>query len=156
MEKMTKRFGAFPTTTLATLGLLLTASAQLCGQPAQPLSEGAAQYAQSANSAPLVPKTNEEIDRAIVRLETRLGDARGRLSATKATKNITSTDLAATEEELTERDQLLQQFVIALDQHARYLRNLKDIRRLNQERITERETWRGFALPPTAPLAEQL
>jgi len=46
--------------------------------------------------------------------------------------------------------------VIALDQQGRHLRGLKEIRRLNRERSAEAETWRGFARPPTAMMAEQL
>jgi hypothetical protein len=140
--------------TIVALGLLLT-SGQLQGQRMLQFSEGASRDVQT--NAPVgLPQTAEEIDGAVARIETRLNFVRLKVSAPKITETAAVISLAASPDELMEREQLLQRWVIALEQHGRHLRSLKEIRRLNQERSTERESWRGFVQPPTVLMAEQL
>ncbi len=104
-----------------------------------------------------LPKTPEEIDVAIARIEKRLDEVQLRTSAPKNSERAAPIAFGASADELTERDHLLQQWTIALDEHARYLRSLKEVRRLNLERTNEQERWRGFAQPPTKiAVAEQL
>jgi len=119
-------------------------------------SAGALRDGQTVNAPASLPKTAEEIDGAIARVETRLNAIRLKVAAPKTTETAAVAGLAATPDELAERGQLLQQWVIALNQHGRHLRSLKEIRRLNQERAAEQEAWRGFAQAPTVVMAEQL
>ena len=133
--------------------LLFVVSGQLHAGRIPGLSEGAAE---NQDPKARLPKTEEEIDRAVGQVEARLKEARAKASPGQSTNTVLAEPLAATTEELAERNQLLQQWVIALDQHARYLRNLREIRRNNREHAGEQEAWRGFAEAPSAALAERL
>jgi hypothetical protein len=121
----------------------------LHAQSALQFSETSSRHAQTPKTS-LLPKTPEEIDNAIARVEARRTDVRAKASGIKPSQVMTVS--VATQDELVEREQLFQQWLIALDQNARHLRSLKEIRRLNQER----DAWRGFVQPPTAAMAEQL
>src|SRR5262249_46347567 len=110
-----------------------------------------------ATSAPVaLPKTLAEIDREIANIETQLKGVRARQTSSNSTWSSGGLLSEATADELREREQLLQQWAIALDQRERYLEMLKEVRRTNQERKTERENWHGFQQPPTIVVAEQL
>ena len=110
-------------------------------------------------SSAILPSTTEKIDHAIAELEARSKEVRRKSTASTASTTATLTPTAAwpaTPEDLAQSEQLLQQWTMALDQHARHLRMLKDVRRLNQERSSEEEAWRGFAEAPTILQTEQL
>jgi hypothetical protein len=136
--------------------LLLSIPRQLPGQYLTQFTASATRDVPTANAPASLPKTTEEIDSAITRVETRLSEVRLKVSPRKTTEIAEAQALGATPEELVEREQLLQQWVIALDQYGRYLQSLKEIRRLNQERMLEQETWRGFDQRPTILVVEQL
>lgn len=102
-----------------------------------------------------LPKTPEAIDSAILQIEKRLGEALPNSSVSLPAGTMLS-EFAPTAEEQLERDQLHQQWTLALEQHARYLRSLQDVRRLDAERSSEREQWHGFAQTPTIATTEQL
>lgn len=106
----------------------------------------------SSASLPITAK----IDEAISSLETFRAEVRRKASLPGISAENASAALAATPEELVQKEQLLQQWGLALDQHTRHLRLLKEVRRLMQERATEEESWHGFSQPPTMLLAEQL
>jgi small-conductance mechanosensitive channel len=139
--------------TLTSTVLLFVISGRLHAGPVPALSDGAVA---SQTLKTRLPKTEEEIDHAIDQVEARLKEARAKASPGPPANAVATASLAGTPDELAERDQSLQQWLIALDQHARYLRNLKEIRRNNQERAVEQEAWRGFTEAPTAALAERL
>ena len=75
-----------------------------------PFFEGAIGDAQKAGAPDGLPKTNEEIAAAISRIETRFNEVRLKVSAPKTTQSFAVIGLAATPDELTEREQLLQQW----------------------------------------------
>src|SRR5437867_1451228 len=70
--------------TIVTLGLLFI-SGQLHGQRATQLSEGASRDAQTLDPHAALPKTAEEIDGAIARIEAHLNDVRLKISVPKTT-----------------------------------------------------------------------
>jgi len=140
---------------IVALGLSLI-SCQLHGQRILQISEGTSRDTQTASALASLPKTTEEIDGAIVRAEILLSDVRLKITAPKTTETAALSALAATSDELSEREQLLQQWEIALSRYAGHLHRLKEIRRLNQERAAEQESWRGFVQQPTVLMAEQL
>jgi hypothetical protein len=93
----------------------------------------------SASAAARLPQTTEEIDRALSRIEKQRSEVRERGTAAIP---------EATPEQEIERQHLFQQWLSALDSHARSLQRLKEIRALNQDRAAEAEAWRGFAEKP--------
>jgi hypothetical protein len=137
-----------------TLGLLT--SGQLHSQPLGQLSGVSSRETQGADASKGLPNSAEEIAGALARVEARLNEVRHRIAAPKPTETAAVAAVAATPDELAERDQSLQQWAIALDQQGRYLRSLAEIRKLNGERDAEQEAWRGFVQTPTAAVTEQL
>jgi potassium efflux system protein len=140
--------------TVLALSLLLRAS-PLFAKNIAPLADFTSPNAQAPGARVSLPQTGREVDEAIVRVETRQGEIRPQLAAAKSNR-ITGPDSAATPDELVEQQELLQRWIIALDQQGHYLRSLKENRQLDQERKLERETWHGFAQPITAATAEHL
>lgn len=115
---------------------------------------GAAEGSQPGSIKAILPRSAEETDKAIARVETLSGVVRAKLAAAGNGENTDSE--TATADELTERRQLLQQWLAALDQEGRYLQHLKEVRELNQERNLEQESWHGFREAPTLLAGEQL
>ena len=126
------------------LAWILVSVAPLGAQSPKPGLSGAPPASQSTNAPAQLPKTPEEIDRALMQIETRLTKVRDQAAAAAP---------EATAEELTERQRLFQQWVLALDSQSRGLRRLKEVRRLNQDRAAESQAWRGFTETPPYPLA---
>ncbi len=127
-----------------------------CGRlHAQSVGQGGALHAggESASTASL-PVTSK-IDEVISSLEAARAEVR-RKALLPGFSTAHAAAIAATPEELVQKEQLLQQWGLALDQHTRHLRLLKEIRRVSLERAAEEEAWHGFVQPPTMLLAEQL
>ncbi|MDB6032445.1 MAG: putative Mechanosensitive ion channel family protein [Verrucomicrobiales bacterium] len=144
----------FSCAALVAFAVMLLSFAQLHGQSFKALS--IPRGSPTSNAPASLPKTVAEMDSAIAGIETRLTDVRAKVSATNTDKTTAARDVAARPEELAERQQLLHQWVSALDRQARNLRNYKEIHRLNEQRVAEQDAWRGFAQPPTVALAERL
>src|SRR6185436_12705782 len=108
------------------------------------------------DSAASLPKSPEEITALLTRTDSRIRDARHKLSSAGISDATATAALSATPDELAEREQLLGQTVIALDQEGRYLRSLTEIRRLSDQHRAELDSWQGFTEPPTTMLTEQL
>src|ERR1041384_73135 len=102
---------------IVALGLSLL-SCQLHGQRILQISERTSRDTQTASTLASLPKTTEEIDGAIVQAEIRLRDVRLKVTAPKTTETAALSALAATSDELAEREQLLQQWEIALSRYA--------------------------------------
>lgn len=136
--------------------LTLLVSERLQGRVMGQAPDVSTNGAQTPNSCVALPKTVGEIDAAIGRVEARLNELRLKVAAFKTTDSAVTFALAATPDEITARDVSLQQWVIALDQQGRYLRGLKETRRLNEERAAKQESWHGFAQRPTMATTEQL
>jgi small-conductance mechanosensitive channel len=107
------------------------------------------QGAAANDTAVQLPATPAELDAAIARIESRLAEAR--IQSNMAQTNAVSG-------EPIERERLSRQFLTALNTQARSLERLKEIRKLNQGRVKEAESWRGFAVQPPYPITmvEQL
>jgi len=101
-----------------------------------------------------LPATDEEIDKAISQIESRLTDLRQLSSAateTLSTKNAGL--LIVTPDELRKRQKLLSELVGTLDKNADILRELKEIRKTNGERTAEIRAWQGFTEKPPFPIS---
>ncbi len=101
-----------------------------------------------------LPATEEEIDKTIAQLETRLAEVRQLFSA--ATEVFSAEHaglLAATSDELRKRRKLLSEQVLTLDKGVEVLRELKEIRKTNRERAAEMKAWQGFAEKPPFPIS---
>jgi small-conductance mechanosensitive channel len=136
--------------------IVAIAGGRAFGQPLPQVAPRTAGPSPAGEAAAVLPKTPAETDAAIAQLERRLKELRAQLTASKVDSTVAFNGLGATAEELAERDQLLQQWAIALDQRVRYLRSLPETRHLCQEQNREHESWRGFAEPPNIVVAEQL
>lgn len=117
---------------------------------------GVAQVAPAADSSGVLPRSPEETDQAMARIESDLAAVRGRLASSQSLESASNLLEGVTAEEVGERRDLLQQWATALDQKKRYLQNLKEVRQLNRERGTEHEVWHGFEETPTLIVSEQL
>ena len=101
-----------------------------------------------------LPSTDEEIDKSVAQLETRLTDLRQLSSA--ATEALSTKDtglLVATSTELRKRQKFLSELVITQDKHVGILRELKEIRRTDRERGAEIKAWQGFTEKPPYPIS---
>jgi len=97
----------------------------------------------------LLPATNEEIDKAVARIEPRLAGLRQEsASAAEAKDDEKAGLLAVPPEELRKRQRLLNGLVITLDKYAQSLRELKEVRKTYSERSAEIRSWQGFAGKP--------
>ena len=97
-----------------------------------------------------LPATDEEIDKAVARIESRLAGLRQE-SALAAEEKAGL--LAASPEELRKRQRFLNRLVLTLDKYAQGLRELKDIRKTNSERTAEIKGWQGFPGKPPFPIS---
>jgi small-conductance mechanosensitive channel len=101
-----------------------------------------------------LPVTDEEIDKNVAQLESRLADLRQLSSA--ATEALSTKDaglLIATTDDLRKRQRLLSELVITLDKNAAILNELKEIRKESRERTTEIAAWQGFTEKPPFPIS---
>lgn len=128
------------------VGWLLFIHGSMQGQISPGLSESDSTVSHAPPASASLPKTAEEIDQAVAQLDRRLDAVRASSGTVKTLDNAASM----------ERSDLLQQWMLAMDQQSRHLRSLKEIRRLNSEHLSEQEQWQGFAQPPTIATAEQL
>lgn len=127
------------------LGVLLQFASfgEIHAQPLRGLS-GRSPPAAETNASTGLPTANEQLASMVVQIEAQLEAVRAQ--AGTATPEATS-------EELAERQQILQQWAIALDAELRSLRRLNEVRELNRDRRTEAETWSGFTEKPPYPLS---
>jgi potassium-dependent mechanosensitive channel len=101
-----------------------------------------------------LPATDEEIDKAVGRLESRLAVLRQESAAAVETMNAERGGLLAVQpEELRKRQRLLGELVNTLDRHAQDLRELKEIRKTSSERSAEMRSWQGFTEKPPFPIS---
>ncbi len=89
---------------------------QLHSQAFPQFSESASSARQMPAAVASLPKRVEEIDGAIARIEKRLDEVRLKLAAPKTTDRAATAALA-TPDELTERDQLFQQWLTVREPH---------------------------------------
>jgi small-conductance mechanosensitive channel len=101
-----------------------------------------------------LPATDEEIDKAVARIESRLVALRKEsAAAAEATDAEKAGLLTAPPDELRKRQRLLSELVNTLDRYAQGLRELKDIRRTSSERSAEMKAWQGFTEKPPFPIS---
>jgi small-conductance mechanosensitive channel len=98
--------------------------------------------------------TDEEIDEATVRIESRLAYLRKEsAAAAEAMDSEKGGLLTASPEELRKRQRLLSELVNTLDRYAQDLRELKEIRKTSSERSAEIRSWQGFTEKPPFPIS---
>jgi small-conductance mechanosensitive channel len=100
-----------------------------------------------------LPATDEEIDKAVARIESRIADLRKQAAAAEAAGDEKTVLLMATPEELRKRQRLLNELVITLEKYAQSLREVKEVRKTGSERSAEIRSWKGFAEKPPFPIA---
>jgi small-conductance mechanosensitive channel len=102
----------------------------------------------------LLLATDEEIDEATVRIESRLADLRKESAAAAEAMDVEKGGLlTASPEELRKRQRLLSELVNTLDRYAQDLRELKEIRKTSSERSAEIRSWQGFTEKPPFPIS---
>ena len=102
-----------------------------------------------------LPASEEDIDKEIARLQTRLQEIRSRASSS-AGEGIPREGNglgAAFPEEVAEWQRLTFETVYLLENHLNSLQDLKEIRKANRERTTERNEWKGFTERPPYPVS---
>lgn len=102
-----------------------------------------------------LPDSEEEIDREIARLQSRLREIRSRTipPAGKGTPGERNGIAAALPEEVAEWKRLDFEFIYLLESQRNALQDLKEIRKANEERAVERNAWQGFAESPPYPVS---
>jgi potassium-dependent mechanosensitive channel len=101
-----------------------------------------------------LPATDEEIDKAVARIESRLAGLRQEsAAAVDAMDHEKAGLLTAPPEEIRKRQWLLNGLVLTLDKYAQSLRELKEIRKTSSERSAEIRSWQGFAGKPPFSIA---
>jgi small-conductance mechanosensitive channel len=102
-----------------------------------------------------LPASEEEIDKEIARLQSRLREIRSRAipSVGEGTSGKRNGMAAALPEEVTEWKQLDLEFIYLLENHLNALQDLKEIRKANGELAVERNEWQGFAENPPFPVS---
>jgi small-conductance mechanosensitive channel len=100
-----------------------------------------------------LPATDEEIGKAVARIESRLTDLLKESAGIQAMDAEKGRLLTASPEELRKRQRLLSELVNTLERHAQNLRELKEIRKTNSERSAEIRSWQGFTEKPPFPIA---
>jgi len=94
--------------------------------------------AQGAVAQASLPATDEEIDRAVARIESRLAGLRQESAAAAEAKDDEKAGLlAAPPEELRKRQRLLSELLLTLDKYVQSLRELKEVRKTYSERSAE-------------------
>jgi len=102
-----------------------------------------------------LPASEEDIDKEIARLQTRLEEVRSRASSSPG-EGIPGKGNglgAALPEEVDEWQRLTFETVYLLENHMNSLQDLKEIRKANRERTIERNEWKGFAEKPPYPVS---
>jgi potassium efflux system protein len=109
---------------------------------------------QGAVAQASLPATDDEIDKAVARIESRLANLRKDAAAAAEAMDAEKGGLlTAPPEELLKRQRLLSELVNTLDRYAQSLRELKDIRRKSSERSAEMRAWQGFIEKPPFPIS---
>ena len=110
--------------------------------------------AQGAVAQASLPATDEEIDRAVARIESRLAGLRQESAAAAEAKDDEKAGLlAAPPEELRKRQRLLSELLLTLDKYVQSLRELKEVRKTYSERSAEIRSWQGFDGKPPFPIS---
>jgi len=103
----------------------------------------------STSSQTPLPATDEEIDKKIATLESRLSDLQ--LQATTAAEKPGL--LVAKPDEQRERARLISELRIIMDKYVQILRELKEIRKIKRDRTEEIKAWQGFTEKPPFPIS---
>ncbi len=118
------------------------------------LSEKEQTPAQGTVAQASLPATDEEIDKAVARIESRLVALRKESAAAAEAADAEKGGLlTASPEELRKRQRLLGELMNTLDRYAQGLRELKDIRKTSIERSAEMRAWQGFTEKPPFPIS---
>ena len=102
-----------------------------------------------------LPASEEEIDKEIARLQSQLEEIRSRAGSSPG-EGIPGEGNglgAALPEEVAEWQRLTFETIYLLENHMNSLQDLKEIRKANRERATERNEWKGFAEKPPYPVS---
>jgi hypothetical protein len=138
---------------LLCLAVLLTQPSMLSGQKLPLLDSKKGAGATSPEKVAL-PETDEEIDKSITWLESRLADLRGQPEASAETTTADKGGLfVGTPEELRKRERLMSELMITLDKHEQILRDLKELRKLRRDHSAEMQAWKGFTEKPPFPIS---
>lgn len=101
-----------------------------------------------------LPATDEEIDKAVALIESRLAGLQQESAlAAEEKEQEKAVLLAASPEEIRKRQQFLSRLVLTLDKYAQGLRELKEIRKTDSERSAEMKAWQGFPGKPPYPIS---
>lgn len=151
--KKRNRKGLFLPSLFLWLAVLFLQPAMVSGQKL-PLIESPKDTGAPSPEKVALPATDEEIDKAIAQIESRLTDLRQLSGA--ATETLSTKDaglLIATPDELRKRQRLMSELVGTLDKNTEILKELKEIRKTNRERTAETKAWQGFTEKPPYPIS---
>jgi len=150
-----RRSGRRPVRRLAgfILGILMLTPSSGLGKPPDPPFPIPNSVSTGADRKLTLPATEEEIDREIGRLRSRLGEVRSRAIPASGPGAAGDADgpASALPEEVAEWKRLDLEIIYLLETHLAALQNLKEIRKSNTERAVERTDWPGFAEKPPYP-----
>jgi len=109
---------------------------------------------QASLAQALLPSTDEEIDKAVARIESRLADLRQQSTAAAEARDDEKAGLLTVPpEELRKRQRLLSKLVYTLEKYSQSLKELKEVRRTGSERSAEIRSWQGFTIKPPFPMS---
>jgi len=130
--------------------VVLTGPSPASAQKLSPFQAGKEQTSgQGAVVKASLPATDEDIDKAVARIESRLVDLRKESAAAAEAMDAEKGGLlTAPPEELRKRQRLLSELVNTLDRYAQGLRELREIRKTSSERSAEIRSWQGFTEKP--------
>lgn len=138
------------------VGAFWFVGAEVSGQVLLFNPAAAARASETNSTLAALPESAADLDAAIASVDQRLDEVRALVSAWKTTPSGATNSVLLSADELSERNQIGQQWSAALDQHARSLRSLKKLRGRQEERSLQEENWHGFPQPPNIAVAEQL
>jgi len=122
----------------------------------QKLPQPAAQKAKepAASSMTELLKTDAELDKEIDRINSHVDKLRAEMAdAWPEAAAGSPLGLAASSDELSQRERIRSELVIDLDRQIDALKELKEIRKDNESYELERNTWKGFEEKPPFPIA---
>ncbi len=100
-----------------------------------------------------LPPTDEEIDKSVAQLESRLADLRRSGAAAGGTGADGGSLLVAAPEERRKYERLTSELLITLDKHIQVLQELKVLRRTYHDHTAEMKAWKGFTEKPPFPIS---
>jgi potassium efflux system protein len=132
--------------------IMLLALAPAASAQKLPFLDTKGETAPASREKVALPATEEEIDRTMAQIESRLAEIRQLSGAAAETLGSKDAGLLATPDELRKRRKVLNGLVIALDRNLDILRELKEVRKTNRERTAEIKAWQGFTDKPPFPV----